>query len=120
VTLVTDEDIWAPLVEALRGDGHEVYSIQELHQGLDDIDVLHLAFERDELLLTRDKGYGEKIFINEFQTAGIFYLRLHEVPEEERNGLVLGALRTHGMDLKRKFTVLSRNDLRIRDIEYMR
>ena len=119
MNLVTDEDVWAPLVSALRQAGHVVYSIQELHPGLPDPDVLRLAFERDELLLTRDRDHGEQVFVNEFRTAGVMFLRLHKVPELLRNDVVLDALKEHGTDLKRKFTVVSLNNVRIRDIEHL-
>ncbi len=47
------------------------------------------------------------------------FLRLHKVPELLRNDVVLDALKEHGTDLKRKFTVVSLNNVRIRDIEHL-
>jgi predicted nuclease of predicted toxin-antitoxin system len=65
--IVADEGVDRQVVEALRGENHDVTYIAELAPGISDEEVLQLANERDALLLTTDKDFGELVFRLLFQ-----------------------------------------------------
>jgi predicted nuclease of predicted toxin-antitoxin system len=114
VRLVADENIWADMTAALREAGHEVFSILENHPGMKDPEVLALAFARKEILLTGDKGFGDRIYKEGLDSAGVLLLRLQRVKPSERNYFVAEALRVHGPHLLNSFAVLEKDNLRLR------
>jgi predicted nuclease of predicted toxin-antitoxin system len=61
VNVVADEGVDGPVVQRLRDDGHDVIYVAELSPGVTDDDVLRHANDRDALLLTADKDFGELV-----------------------------------------------------------
>ena len=59
--LVADESVDFPIIEALRTAGHDVLAVIELAPGINDETVLELANQRQALLLTADKDFGELV-----------------------------------------------------------
>ena len=77
MNLLTDEDIEKQIVERLREDGHEVLYVAEMEPGVSDEAVLMRANEKNALLLTADKDFGELIFHqNLLLSGGVVLLRL--------------------------------------------
>lgn len=114
--LITDENIWVSMTRAFRLAGHPVYSILESQPGIKDEEVLRLAFERNVLLVTADKGYGNMVFRQQLPTSGVLLLRLRELEDTERNNLALRVLEEFGDSLLGQFSVLTTRDLRSKPI----
>lgn len=70
MNLVADESVDGPIVVRLRQDGHTVDYIAELASGMVDERVLSRARERDALLITADKDFGELVFMEGKTTHG--------------------------------------------------
>jgi predicted nuclease of predicted toxin-antitoxin system len=62
VRLIADENIPAPLVHALRADGHDVLSGIESFRRASDEEVLQRAIDENRVLLTFDADFGRMIF----------------------------------------------------------
>jgi predicted nuclease of predicted toxin-antitoxin system len=62
MNLLADEGVDRQIVERLRQDGHQVLYVLEMERSLGDEDVLRQANERNALLLTADKDFGELVF----------------------------------------------------------
>jgi predicted nuclease of predicted toxin-antitoxin system len=60
--LLADENIPAPVVEALRAARHDVAWVREDAPRLPDSEVLSRAGRQGRLLVTLDKDYGELVF----------------------------------------------------------
>ena len=70
--LVADESVEGPTVEFLRRDGHHVLYVAELEPGMQDPDVLELAWSEQAVLLTADKDFGDLVFRRRDVTAAFF------------------------------------------------
>jgi len=64
-------------VRGLRSAGHEVTYVAELAPGIADEAVLALARERNAVLVTADKDFGELVFARNLPHAGVILIRLH-------------------------------------------
>jgi len=77
VNLLADECCDAVLVNALRGEGHDVLYIKEAAAGADDQTVLQLAASQLRILLTEDKDFGELVVRLKLPAYGIVLLRIN-------------------------------------------
>lgn len=60
--LLADENVPLAAVQALRGAGHDVLSVQESTRGAGDEVVLDMAGRTGRILITLDKDFGELAF----------------------------------------------------------
>jgi len=72
----------------LREHGHEVFSVFEEAQGIDDDAVIRKALEGNWILITNDKDFGAKVYRDRILHAGVVLLRL----EDERNQIKINTL----------------------------
>lgn len=61
MNLVADENIDRQIVERLRFDGHDVWSIAEMDPGISDEEVLEVASRESAVLMTADRDFGELV-----------------------------------------------------------
>jgi len=113
MNFVADESLDAPIIAALRIEGHDVYAIHELHPQIDDEAVLKIATEQNRILLTSDKDFGELVYRLKFLSAGIVLLRIPELSNSEKASLVLLLIQTHGAKLNASFCVVKFDKVRI-------
>jgi len=113
--LVADESVDFSIVKNLRTLGFDVLSISESHSGISDAMVLQLAFEKQQLLITEDKDFGELAHRMKMEHAGILLIRMNDLPRSERILKITTAIETYYPILLNKFSVLSANGLRLRE-----
>jgi predicted nuclease of predicted toxin-antitoxin system len=75
---LADECCEAPLVQALRDEGHDVLYAQESLRAATDDQLLHLALAQNRILLTEDKDFGELVYRLHKPAYGIILLRFDE------------------------------------------
>jgi len=114
VKIVADENVDKPIVDRLRIDGHEVYFVAELNAGIDDDFVLMLSHEKDAILLTADRDFGDLVFRQGLVHAGIMLIRLAGLQPDDKANLIAAVFKEHGKDLSHGFSVLTNRSLRIR------
>lgn len=114
MNLLADESVDFGIIEALRENGYEVEAIIEIDPSIDDDEVLGIAIEKDVILLTEDKDFGELTYRLKKPNTGILLIRLSGLTIEKKVGMVLETLDKHTEELKNHFSVLSVNKLRIR------
>jgi predicted nuclease of predicted toxin-antitoxin system len=112
--IVADEGIDRQVVERLRHESHEVIYVAELAPGINDDGVLQLANERDALLLTADKDFGELVFRLNRAAGGIVLMRLEGLSANAKSSIVANAIREYGVQLYGCFTVITSGAIRIR------
>lgn len=117
MALVADESVDAGIVEGLRQKGITVFSITEECWGIKDSEVLKIAFQKDSLLITEDKDFGELAFRLKFQHKGILLIRLSDLPRDERLTLAVETIIQHFNKMKNNFSALSKNGLRIKTLK---
>jgi len=69
--LVADEGVELPIVDTLRRDGHYVLYVAEMDPGISDDKVLAMANQKNAVLLTADKDFGELVFRLRRVSAGV-------------------------------------------------
>jgi len=74
---VADENVDRSIVDALRADGHDVWSVAEETKAITDKEVLREASDRIALLLTSDKDFGDLVFRQGKANAGARERRCH-------------------------------------------
>ena len=116
MALVADESVDSGIVKGLRLKGIFVFSVAEECWGIKDSEVLKIAFQKDSLLITEDKDFGELAFRLKFQHKGILLIRLNDMPRNERLILAIETITQHLNKLKNNFSVLSKNGLRIKTL----
>jgi predicted nuclease of predicted toxin-antitoxin system len=114
MNFLADESVDQAIVERLRDDGHAVLAVAEMVPSLPDEAVLAQANQREDLLLTADKEFGELVFRQHQVTAGVVLIRLAGLSAAAKAGVVSAAIHEHGAELLHAFTVISPGMVRIR------
>ncbi|MBA4140856.1 MAG: DUF5615 family PIN-like protein [Segetibacter sp.] len=81
---VADESVDFNLVKFLRTKGLSVFSILEEAASLKDNMVLELAVEKNAILITEDKDFGELVFKLKLPHTGILLLRIEDLPLQQK------------------------------------
>ncbi len=114
--IFADENIGTTVVRSLLEEGHTVSWVVEGVRGSKDPRVLMDAMEANSLLITNDKDFGELVFSHHLPSAGVLFLRLHNLSYPIRAKHVCAIVRTEGDALLGHFSVLTPGGLRSRDI----
>ena len=112
--LLADESVDGQVVEGLRSEGHSVWYTAEQEPGLADADVFHIANQKEAVLLTADKDFGEIVFRQRHITKGVILIRLAGLSPSRKSLTIASALRDHSGELIDAFTVISPASIRIR------
>lgn len=74
--LLLDQDVYATTARFLVALGHDVVSVAAV--GLSraqDQEILHMAQDQNRILVTRDRDFGNLVFVHNLG-AGVIYLRM--------------------------------------------
>ncbi len=76
MNFLADDNVDRQIADRLRSMGHNVEYVAEKDAGISDDEVLEMANEKNTLLLTADKDFGELVFRQRRVTSGIVLIRL--------------------------------------------
>lgn len=62
MNFLADEGVDFPIVQRLRNDEHQLLYVAETDPGISDENVLAAANEKNAMLLTADKDFGELVY----------------------------------------------------------
>ena len=85
-----------------------------MEPGASDDIVLDRANEKNALLVTADKDFGELVFRQGLVNFGVVLLRLAGLSPEKKAGIVADVLRDREAELLQAFSVISPGMVRIR------
>ena len=116
VKLLADENVNFKIVEYLKGKGIDIVSLLELERGISDYEVIKLAKSLNTIILTEDSDFGTWAFSLKEEINGVIYIRYK--PEEylEIAENIVFIVNQHDEKLYKKFTTITRNKIRYRDI----
>ena len=114
MNFVADESMDRQVVDRLRREGYAVGYVVESGPGASDEDVLELAKREGAILLTADKDFGEMVFRQHRVTEGVIFIRLAGQSQERKAEIVASAVKKHGAELARAFSVITPGGIRIR------
>ena len=114
--LLLNENIGVKTTIFLRNKGYDVKSTVEDFRGINDKQLLGIAFKEKRVIITLDKDFCQLVFRDALPCRGIILLRLkNELPDSINK--VLGLfLKSNKDDLMDKFIVVSESRVRIRPI----
>jgi len=113
---LTDENVYPPIVQALRGLGHDVFDIKkEELTGIPDEDVYDLAKSQDRVLVSMDKDFTNIILYPAGDMAGIIVLKLYRMTVETTTQIFLKAFQKLALDdIMHNLVIIDKNKTRIR------
>jgi predicted nuclease of predicted toxin-antitoxin system len=124
VRWLADECVAAPVVAALRTDGHDVLYVAEAAAGLSDAKVVELALREQRLLLTEDseqrllltedKDFGDLVFRREHAVPGVVLLRIAPENPALRATRLAAAIERYGEALLGRYMVIEEGRFRSR------
>jgi predicted nuclease of predicted toxin-antitoxin system len=115
--IVADESVDFSIIEYLREEDIDIYAIIESTPSISDTEVLSVAFEKDALLITEDKDFGELAIRLQKPNRGILLFRLFGLATEEKCKIIYETLKSSGNEMIDSFSVLTADKLRIRKIK---
>lgn len=116
MNILADENVSRLVVEKLQQENHQVQYIFDMARGSDDSTVLNIANQQKALLVTNDKDFGEMVFRQHLQAAGVLLVRLASLsPEEEAEAVAL-VIRQYSEELQEAFSVVTLRGVRIRPV----
>lgn len=110
---VADESVDQPIVVRLRVDGHEVVAVAELEPSKSDEEVLAISTAQDAVLITNDTDFGELVFRQGLNSAGVVLLRFAGLPSDSKADTVSRAVIEHGQEFSASFSVIGPTTVRI-------
>ena len=116
--LLLDQDVYALTERFLREQGYDVMTASEL--GLSraqDTKLLKIAGEQERVFITRDRDYGNLVFV-QHAGSGVIYLRILPSDLREVHAELKKVLETYKEDeLAKSFVAVEKNRHRFRKIE---
>ncbi len=114
MNFLADESVDFQVVQRLRGDGHKVLYVAEMDPGISDEKVLATANDKNALLLTADRDFGELVYRLRRISAGVMLMRLAGLSPGGKAELMSSVVRDHGEQLIHTFTVVTPGMVRVR------
>ena len=114
LSFVADENFDFTVVKQLRESGFSVLAIAESFSSVPDAQVLQIAVDRNAILLTEDKDFGELVHRLRMSHCGILLIRLLKISSLEKLRRVCEVIEKQGIELINSFSMLSNEQLRIR------
>jgi predicted nuclease of predicted toxin-antitoxin system len=113
--LLLDQDVYAATARFLVNLGHDVVLVASI--GLSrsqDQEILRVAQEQNRILVTRDRDFGNLVFVRELG-AGVIYLRILPSTQNVVHAELERVLSVHGeTELAQSFVVVEPGGHRIR------
>lgn len=114
--ILADEGLNGNLVRALRDDDYQITWIKETDAGMADEDIITLARQNNQILITEDKDFGEWIFSHQLLGLTIIFLRYDKEDYDTILSFLRIALKTIESGGKNEFITINKNKVRRRRI----
>ena len=111
---LADENVGLEVVKSLRNSGFDIKSVIEINPGATDAQILSMANEKNRILITGDKDFGELVYFGKLAYSGVILLRLKKDSLQNKINVLHKLLHHHLDQLKGTFTVVDESRVRIR------
>ncbi len=109
---LVDECTGPAVARWLRMGNHEVFSVYEEARGMTDDEILRKAFAENWILITNDKGFGEKIYRERRPHRGLIFLRLDDEQASSKIETIRQLLQHYSDQLADRFAVVTETQVR--------
>lgn len=114
MNFLADENIDFQIVQMLRERKHTVLYVAEMDPGISDEEVLDLANQKNAVLITGDRDFGELVFRQRKIMSGVLLIRLSGLSSENKALIVAKTINKHLSELSNAFSVITPGTIRIR------
>ncbi|WP_019505449.1 DUF5615 family PIN-like protein [Pleurocapsa sp. PCC 7319] len=114
-----DQDVYAITAKFLISSGYDLIHVTEisLSQASDE-EILKIAQEQNLIIITRDRDYGNLVFVR-LMGAGVIYLRMLPNTLNEVHQELIRVLETYSeQDLSKAFVVVESNGHKFRKLSF--
>ena len=113
IKLLADENFLLASIEILANNKYDILSISRFHSGMSDADIITLANQEQQLILTFDRDFGQLIFKEGLlPKSGVFYFRLLQFQPAQPAQVVLELLCKPEFEVEGTITVIEENFIR--------
>ncbi|MCA9734771.1 MAG: DUF5615 family PIN-like protein [Deferribacteres bacterium] len=109
---LVDECTGVRVAQWLREQNHEVFSVYEQARGMNDEKILEKAIQEKWILVTNDKGFGERIFREKHMHNGVIFLRLMDERSVSKVQTIKRFLYKYADKIDGRFAVVSETKVR--------
>ena len=109
---LVDECTGPAVARWLRQQHHEVFSVYEQARGMRDEVIIQKACDEGWILITNDKGFGEKVYRERHPHRGVVLLRLEDERASTKIAVVRRLLQEYAEQIADRYVVVT--DTRIR------
>ncbi|MGL4609754.1 MAG: DUF5615 family PIN-like protein [Trueperaceae bacterium] len=109
-----DESCDAKVAVALEASGHNVLRVSQISQCITDEEVIGLALEKNRILLTEDKDFGQLVYAAGKESCGVILFRFPSTEREKMVDKILELVNAEQESLQVAFVVLEPIRMRIR------
>jgi predicted nuclease of predicted toxin-antitoxin system len=112
MNFLVDECTGPAVAHWLEQQGHDVFSVYDQARGIDDDKVIEIAQAEARILITNDRGFGEKVFRERRPHHGVVFLRLANERSANKIRVLAQLISLHGDAVANHFVVVT--DTRVR------
>lgn len=115
--ILADENISHLIITELRLQNIEVFSIYEHKRGITDAEIVEFSRNPARIILTEDKDFADIVFAYQTKNISVILLRYNFNQTNLITTILIDVLKNKTNQLKNKFTTITTQKIRIRDIE---
>ncbi len=109
---LVDECTGHAVARWLKQQGHDVFSVYDQARGIDDDKVIEIAQVEERILITNDRGFGEKVFRERRPHHGVVFLRLANERSANKIRVLDQLISQHSDALSSRFVVVTETRVR--------
>lgn len=117
IKFLADVNIEKRIVEYLLEQNYDVKWIPDFDCEMLDEELLSMASREGRILITNDKDFGEHVFLQKRQFAGVILLRVKGQGTTKKISIIKGLLESYEHKLLGHFVVVTEGKIRIIDME---
>jgi len=109
---LVDECTGPAVARWLEQRGHDVFSVYDETRGIDDNKIIEIAQAEERILITNDRGFGEKVFRERRPHHGVVFLRLANERSANKIRVLDQLISQHSDALSSRFVVVTETRIR--------
>jgi predicted nuclease of predicted toxin-antitoxin system len=109
---LVDECTGPDVARWLSAQGHEVFSVYDEARGASDDEIILKAHSESWILITNDKGFGERVYHGRQSHSGVIFMRLQDEGPVNKIAVLASLLETYPDRLANRFVVVTENRVR--------
>ncbi len=109
---LVDECTGPAVASWLRDQNHDVFSVFDEARGMEDDDIIRKALSEKWILITNDKGFGEKVYRDGQLHRGVILLRLEDERPASKIQILTRLLERYSDRIPNSFLVVTERQVR--------